>query len=143
MATNGLNGRINGHANGHTNGVTNGHVNGHGNGTNGVNGSSSTYSIPEETQKIFDDGILNNPLIAPTLPKEIQDCAKTIRFEGSDKPSIPINWRYAESISSLKGLEASMINVLLKRKYGVEPQEVVINTCVSSITLAFDLTATR
>jgi hypothetical protein len=42
--------------------------------------------------------------------------------------SIPINWRLAESISALKGLEAAMINVLLKRKYGLPPQEAVIDT---------------
>lgn len=96
--------------------------------TNGVNGEKTVhYSVPQETDKVFQDGILKNPLIAPTLPAEIKDCAK-VRFVGNDKPSIPINWRFAESISALKGLEASMINVLLKRKYGVEPQEAVINT---------------
>ncbi len=108
-------------------------TNGHTNGTNGNNGpekSLGKYSIPDETQKIFDQGILNNPLIAPTLPSEITRAAAKVRFEGTSKPSIPINWRFAESISALKGLEASMINVLLMRKYGIEPQEAVINTFV-------------
>lgn len=105
----------------------NGHANG-ANGTNGVNGKSATYSIPEETRNVFRNGILHNPLIAQTLPSEIEEGAKTVRFEGTDRPSLPINWRFAESISALKGLEASMVNVLLKKKYGVEPQEAVINT---------------
>jgi hypothetical protein len=99
----------------------------HANGVNGVNGDKA-YSIPQETQKVFQDGILKNQLIASTLPKEIDECAKTVRFEGTDKPTIPINWRFAESISALKGLEAAMVNVLLERKYGLEPQEAVINT---------------
>jgi hypothetical protein len=99
----------------------------HANDVNGVNGDKA-YSIPQETQKVFQDGILKNQLIASTLPKEIDECAKTVRFEGTDKPTIPINWRFAESISALKGLEAAMVNVLLKRKYGLEPQEAVINT---------------
>lgn len=107
--------------------ATNG-TNGHTNGANGVNGKATSYSIPKQTQQIFEDEILNNPLIASTLPKEIGASAKCVRFEGSDRPSIPINWRFAESISALKGLEAAMINVLLKRKYEVEPQEAVINT---------------
>lgn len=111
---------ING-VNGHTNGV---------NGTNGVEKSLDDYSIPQETQKLFEEGILNHPLIGPTLPDGIAQAAAKVRFEGSSKPSIPINWRFAESISALKGLEASMINVLLERKYGVEPQEAVINTFV-------------
>lgn len=98
------------------------------NGTNGGDKRSTAYSIPKETQDVFQNGILHNPLIAQTLPNEIEECANTIRFEGSDKPNIPINWRFAESISALKGLEAAMVNVLLKRKYGLEPQEVMINT---------------
>jgi hypothetical protein len=98
------------------------------NGTNGVNGKTKTYSITRETQDVFNKGILHNPLIAPTLPSDIADCAKLVRFEGSDRPSIPINWRFAESIAALKGLEAAMVNVLLKKKYNTEPQEAVINT---------------
>ena len=96
--------------------------------TNQPNVMAKGYSIPQQTQKILNDGLLNNPLIAPTLPKEVEQCARKIRFEGSDKPSIPINWRFAESISSLKGLEAALTNVLVQKKYGVEPPETVINT---------------
>ncbi|XPS80122.1 hypothetical protein M3J09_012083 [Ascochyta lentis] len=102
--------------------------NGHDKITNGVSNSTGSYSVPQEAQKVFENGILNNPLIAPTLPDGIADAAAKVRFEGSDKPSIPINWRFAESIAALKGLEAAMINVLLQRKYGVEAQEAVINT---------------
>jgi hypothetical protein len=109
--------------------ATNG-VGKHDNGTNGASKSLETYSIPEETQKVFIDGILNNPLIASTLPYGIAEAAAKVRFEGTSKPSIPINWRFAESISALKGLEASMINVLLSRKYGLPAQEAVINTSV-------------
>lgn len=86
------------------------------------------YSIPKSTSDVFHKGILKNPLIASTLPAEIEESASNVRFTGTDKPSIPINWRLAESISALKGLEAAMINVLLKRKYGIEAQEAVINT---------------
>jgi len=108
--------------------MANNGTNGHTNSANGINGKAISYSIPKETRRIFEDGIMQNPLIASTLPKEIGECAQSVRFEGTDKPSIPINWRFAESMASLKGLEAAMINVLLKRKYGLEPQEAVINT---------------
>lgn len=105
---------------------------GHTNGMNGMriglDGNTSTYSIPSETQNVFHNGILLNPLIASTLPRDIEECANTIRFEGTDRPSVPINWRFAESVSALKGLEAAMVNVLLKRKYGLQPREAVVNT---------------
>jgi len=101
---------------------------------NGVDGWTNVkYSVPDATYQVFRDGLLKNPLVARTLPKEIEECASKVRFVGSDRPSIPINWRFAESIASLKGLEAAMINVLLKRKYGVEHQEAVINTYAHNI----------
>lgn len=88
----------------------------------------ASYSIPEETEKIFHEGILKNPLIAKLLPPEAEELAGYVRFEGSRLPSVPINWRFAESVSSLKALEATMVNVLLKKKYNVQPQKVTINT---------------
>lgn len=91
------------------------------------------YSIPHEAQKLFTEGILKNPLISKSLPLEALDYGAKVKYVGSDAPSIPINWRFAESISSLKGLEATLLNVLLSRKYGVEPQDVVINTYVETL----------
>jgi hypothetical protein len=99
------------------------------NGTNGP--SAASYSVPKATKEIFENGILKNRLILKQLPEDIEECAGKVEFEGTEKPSIPINWRFAESISALKGLEAAMINVLLKRKYGVEPQKAIVNTQVS------------
>jgi hypothetical protein len=99
--------------------------------TSNVNENPNVYSIPLETRHLFHQCILDNPLVAPTLPGEIEERAITVRFEGTSESSIPINWRLAESVSALKGLEAAMINVLLKRKFGLEPQEAVINTQVT------------
>jgi hypothetical protein len=87
-----------------------------------------TYSVPFQAQKLFEEGIIQNPLISKVIPAEAQKYAAKVRYVGSGAPSIPINWRFAESISALKGLEATILNVLLARKYGIEPQEVVINT---------------
>ncbi|OJD32247.1 uncharacterized protein BKCO1_400002 [Diplodia corticola] len=88
----------------------------------------ASYSIPEETHRVFHEGIISNPLIAKVLPPEAQELAHNVKFEGSRLPSVPINWRFAESVSALKALEATMVNVLLKRKYNVQPQNVTINT---------------
>ena len=103
-------------------------VNSHPNGINGVSPNLEDYSIPRETQKLFEVGIPNNPLIASALPSGIAKAASIVRFEGTSKPSIPINWRFAESISALKGLKEALINVLLRQKYDVEPQEAFIDT---------------
>lgn len=90
-------------------------------------GSLLDYSVPREAQIIFEEGILKNPLMK-NLPPQLESLSNYVRFEGSPKPSIPINWRFAESISALKAYEASMLNYLLTRKYKVEPADITINT---------------
>ncbi|KAK8052184.1 CoA-transferase family III domain-containing protein [Apiospora rasikravindrae] len=95
--------------------------------TSGV--TAGRYSVPNEAESLFRKGVMGNPLIEKNLPDGAIEASKTIRFEGSEKPSLPINWRFAESIAAIKAYEATVINVLLQRKYGMEkPAEVVINT---------------
>lgn len=102
-----------------------------------------SYSIPAESTSLLQQGILKNKL-HQSLPQECQEYSKHVKYTGSDLPSIPINWRFAESVASLKGLEAILILVLLKRKYGEQPQDVLINTdhaqtfFMSSLVLQID-----
>ena len=91
--------------------------------------STPSYSVPSEAHQVFEQGILNNPLIKPYLPADAANLASKIHFTGSDAPSIPINWRFAESISALKAYEALLVNALLKQRYGQkDPVEIEINT---------------
>lgn len=62
------------------------------------------------------------------LPPDFKALSKLVHFEGNALPSIPMNWRLAESISALKAFEATMVNHLSVKKYGIEPVEVRINT---------------
>ncbi|KAJ4387076.1 hypothetical protein N0V85_007759 [Neurospora sp. IMI 360204] len=89
---------------------------------------AAQYSIPSESKKLLLEGILANPLIRKNLPAGASEAANKVSFVGSDSPSLPVNWRFAESISALKGYEATILNVLLKEKYGIEPVPVTINT---------------
>ncbi|KAF3018923.1 hypothetical protein E8E14_010767 [Neopestalotiopsis sp. 37M] len=86
------------------------------------------YSIPEQTDRLFRKEILANRLLEKNLPAEAHEAASTVTFEGSDAPTLPINWRFAESIAALKAYEATILNILLKKKYGVGPVEIKINT---------------
>ncbi|KAF2482794.1 CoA-transferase family III domain-containing protein [Neohortaea acidophila] len=90
------------------------------------------YSVQREAQKVFEQGVLQNPLI-PKLPAEIKDAAKAVHFTGSPAPIVPINWRFAESASVLKAFEASLLNVLRLRKYGAMFSDVTINTNHASL----------
>jgi hypothetical protein len=100
-------------------------------------GSDAQYSVPLESERLFHDGIICHEFHRTRLPKEALEYEKLVRFEGTASPSLAINWRFAESVASLKGLEAVMINILLKKKYGVDPVEVVINTYVCSLSTNF------
>lgn len=88
-----------------------------------------SYSIPRETEVVFQKEILDNPLLSH-LPAELKGLGKNVHFEGNGKrkPSVPINWRFAESVASLKALEATFMNYLLTRKYKVSPVDVTITT---------------
>lgn len=95
--------------------------------TQEVSNGHASWNLITETSKLLQTGILDNPLIAPSLPKGASAYASKITFTGHTQPAIPIPWRFAESVASLKGLEAIMIGGLLKSKYNIEPQEVEIN----------------
>lgn len=90
------------------------------------------YSVPEQAREVFQSGILSNPLISKDLPNGFQQYGDKIKFQGSNKPSMPINWRFAESISAMKALEGTMLLALLDKKYNIQPNEIVINTYVRS-----------
>lgn len=92
----------------------------------------SIYSVPREAHSLLGKELLNNPLI-PSLPKEIHSAAKHVTFTGNNAPSIPINWRFAESVAALKAFEASMLNVLRSKKYGVGFDNVTNDTDHASL----------
>ncbi|KLJ05326.1 hypothetical protein EMPG_11198 [Blastomyces silverae] len=100
---------------------------------------AESYSVPQEARKVFLEDVLQNENILRELPPNIQEYGSKIHFEGADEPMIPINWRFAESVSALKALEGTLLNVLLERKYGVEPQDITINTTHASLFIMSSL----
>ena len=85
------------------------------------------YSVVREAYNLLQSAALEHPQTALLLPTQSKAYAEKIKFTGSDSPSIPVNWRFAESIAVLKALEGIMINALLEKKYGIGAEEVVIN----------------
>ncbi|KAK1238202.1 hypothetical protein MKX08_002781 [Trichoderma sp. CBMAI-0020] len=101
--------------------------------TNTSNVAAEAYSVPLAANKVFEDGIISNPLIAKDLPSEVKDKNTKITFTGSASPSLPVNWRLAEAVSSLKALEAALVDTILQRRYGLEPHQITINTDHASL----------
>jgi hypothetical protein len=97
------------------------------------------YSVPEASNQVLINGILNSPKVK--APEYVKALASKAHFKGSDSPSIPINWRFAESISALKAYEGLSVAALISQKYKIEAPEVTINTdhaqlCVLSPMIA-------
>lgn len=84
------------------------------------------YSVPEECRALLDREIKRK--LSTKFSAESHASIEHITFEGSANPSIPINWRLAESVATLKGLEAVLINIFIGRKYNEGPKDVHINT---------------
>jgi crotonobetainyl-CoA:carnitine CoA-transferase CaiB-like acyl-CoA transferase len=95
---------------------------------NGLMNGHSSYSVPEEAYKVFHDNILSDDRIRKDLPNDIEKATDKVHFVGSSSPSLPVNWRFAEAVSSLKGLESSLINILADRKYSTGLHDVTIDT---------------
>lgn len=85
------------------------------------------YDCINETYKLLATGILRNSLISKSLPANASSYALQIQFTGHQKPTVAIPWRFAESVASLKALEAIMVGSLLTEKYAIPPQRVEIN----------------
>lgn len=99
------------------------------------------YSVPDEARDLLLNGIIHNAR-QRGLPNEIVAAAQSVAFTGSQSPSIPINWRFAESMAALKGFEAAMLNVLLGRKYGIDPLVATVNTDHSQLLFMSSLVLT-
>lgn len=97
--------------------------------------SASTYSVPSGARQVFEQGIISNARITKFLPPEVTDFSRQITFSGDSEPSIPVNWRFAESAAALKALEATLIAALMKRKCNLPFEGATINTDHSQLFL--------
>lgn len=86
------------------------------------------YSVPKEARQVLEDQILQHPWIRQYIPPEASKFASSITFVGNSEPSIPVNWRFAESAAALSALEASLVAALVHRKYNIKVSDAIINT---------------
>lgn len=74
------------------------------------------YSVPEATQRVLVRGIFQNPRLKHNIPEGAAEiAAKNVKFLGNSQPSVPVNWRFVESVSALKEYEASVLSLLIQQ----------------------------
>jgi hypothetical protein len=84
------------------------------------------YSVQAEAQRILQDHILADTRLA--LPSIVAEACKRITFVGDSKPFIPTPCKITESCAALSALVGSLASSVASLRYGIELQDVEINT---------------
>lgn len=85
------------------------------------------YSVQEESRRIFHECLLNNKQLS--LPSAFTEAAKKVSFVGPDpKPFINTPCKMTESVSALSALVATAASAIAADRYGIDYQDIEINT---------------
>ncbi|KAJ0348279.1 hypothetical protein COL154_008309 [Colletotrichum chrysophilum] len=94
----------------------------------------SSYTISAEATRILNDVLLADPGL--NLPPSFKDAAKKVKFVADDdKPFVLTPLKITESCASLTALLATAANVAAAERYGIELQDVQVNTDAATLFL--------
>jgi hypothetical protein len=87
----------------------------------------ASYSVQEESERILKETLLKDSKL--NYPESWALAAQKVKFIGDDsQPFIPTPLKITESSSALHSLLAVAASVLSKERYGVDYQEITVNT---------------
>ncbi|EFX04539.1 caib baif family enzyme [Grosmannia clavigera kw1407] len=91
------------------------------------------YNIQSESKCIFET-LLQDETLA--LPSSFVEAARKVTFVGDDpKPFIPTPCKITESSSSLTALVAAAASAVARDRYGIDYQEIEVNTDLATLFL--------
>ncbi|KAJ5678994.1 hypothetical protein N7462_007238 [Penicillium macrosclerotiorum] len=93
----------------------------------------TSYSIQAESARILTDCLLDGKDIE--FPSSFREAAKKVRFIGDSQPFIPTPLKITESSAALNALVASIASTISKDRYGIDYQDITVNTDVASLFL--------
>ncbi|KAF5012914.1 hypothetical protein FDECE_1048 [Fusarium decemcellulare] len=92
------------------------------------------YSVQKESERILFESLLQDNRLS--LPASFTEAAKKVRFTGDDpKPFVPTPCKITESSSSLNALLASAASAVAADRYGIDYQNIEVNTDLSTLFL--------
>lgn len=92
------------------------------------------YSVQEESHRILQENLLGDARLG--ISRSIAEAAKKIEFTGGDsQPFVPSPCKMTESSSALTALVAASGSVVAADRYGIEHQEIEVNTDVATLFL--------
>ncbi|KAL4862566.1 hypothetical protein BDV12DRAFT_190333 [Aspergillus spectabilis] len=94
----------------------------------------AAYSLRSESARILHDRLLDGGKI--DFPESFKEAAQHIRFVGGDdSPFVPTPLKMTESSSALNALVAVAASAVAKDRYGVDYQDIEVNTDVATLFL--------
>ncbi|KAL4734350.1 CoA-transferase family III domain-containing protein [Aspergillus similis] len=91
------------------------------------------YSIQAEAVRVLEEHLLNNKTL--DIPASFREAAKKVKFVGDSTPFIPTPLKITESSSALNALLGVIASAVSKDRYGVDHQEITVDTDVASLFL--------
>ncbi|KJZ72773.1 hypothetical protein HIM_07848 [Hirsutella minnesotensis 3608] len=94
----------------------------------------SSYSVQEESKRILQETLLDDKQLS--LPPSFPEAAKYIKFVGNDpNPYLPTPCKITESASALSALVAAAASAASADRYGIDFQDVEIDTDLATLFL--------
>ncbi|KAJ4319929.1 hypothetical protein N0V84_006112 [Fusarium piperis] len=92
------------------------------------------YSVQDESHRILRERLLGDSRLA--LPPSFAEAAEKITFTGDDpRPFVPTPCKITESVSSLTALVATAASAVAADRYGIDYQDIEVNTDLATLFL--------
>jgi crotonobetainyl-CoA:carnitine CoA-transferase CaiB-like acyl-CoA transferase len=93
----------------------------------------ATYNLHTECSRILQDVLIASPAL--NILPSIKEAAKKVRFTGGDRPFLPTPMKMTESSSALNALVAAGASAVATDRYGIDPQDIEVNTDLATLFL--------
>jgi hypothetical protein len=94
----------------------------------------SSYNLHDEASRILREQLVADPAL--DLPQSIKEAAQKVHFDGGDgRPFVPTPFKMTESSAALNGLVSAAASAVAADRYGIDHQDVEVNTDVATLFL--------
>lgn len=94
----------------------------------------SSYNLNDEASRNFKEVLVADPALE--LHHSIKEAAQKVHFYGGDgRPFVPTPFKMTESSAVLNGLVAAAARAVAADRYGIDYQDIEVNTDVATLFL--------
>jgi hypothetical protein len=94
----------------------------------------SSYNLNDEATRIFRDVLVADPAL--NLSPSIKEAAQQVKFNGGNgRPFVPTPFKMTESSAVLNGLVSAAASAVAADRYGIDYQDIEVNTDIATLFL--------